>query len=61
MFYKLKKVLIRVEHFKILNLHTLPLNNLNKEHIRLFNMHLINKRKLSNAALKTYNKVVKQH
>ena len=54
-----KRYITILKHFKILNLHTLPLNNLNKEHIRLFNMHLINKRKLSNAALKTYNKVVK--
>lgn len=46
-------------HLKELKLNTLPLNTLNKEHIRLFNMYLINKRKLSNSALRNYNKVMK--
>lgn len=48
-----------LRHLKELKLNTLPLNTINKEHIRLFNMYLINKRKLSNSALRNYNKVVK--
>ena len=48
-----------LKHLKELKLNTLPLNTINKEHIRLFNMYLINKRKLSNSALRNYNKVMK--
>lgn len=48
-----------VKHLKELKLTSLPLNTLNKEHIRLFNQYLINNRKLSNAALRNYNKVLK--
>lgn len=48
-----------IKHLKELKLTYLPLNALNKEHIRLFNQYLINVRKLSNAALRNYNKVLK--
>jgi integrase len=48
-----------IKHLKELKLTSLPLNALNKEHIRLFNQYLINVRKLSNAALRNYNKVLK--
>ena len=48
-----------IKHLKELKLSSLPLNTLNKEHIRLFNQYLINNRRLSNAALKNYNKVLK--
>jgi integrase len=48
-----------IKHLTELRLTSLPLNNLNKEHIRLFNQYLINNRRLSNSALKNYNKVFK--
>lgn len=48
-----------IKHLKELKLTSIPLNTLNKEHIRLFNQYLINNRRLSNAALKNYNKVLK--
>jgi integrase len=48
-----------IKHLKELQLISLPLQDINKEHIRLFNQYLINKRKLSSAALKNYNKVLK--
>jgi hypothetical protein len=54
-----KKYTTILKHLKELKLNTLPLDTLNKEHIRLFNMDLINKRKLSNYALRNYNKVMK--
>jgi integrase len=44
-----------IKHLKELKLTSLPLNALNKEHIQ----YLINVRKLSNAALRNYNKVLK--
>lgn len=48
-----------INHLRELKLTSLPLNNINKEHINLLNQYLINKRRLSNAALKNYHKVMK--
>ena len=48
-----------LRHLKELKLTTLPLNTINKEHINLLNQYLINKRRLTNASLRNYHKVMK--
>jgi integrase len=48
-----------INHLRELKLASLPLNTINKEHVNLINQYWINKRRLSNAALKNYHKVIK--
>lgn len=54
-----KKYTTILRHLKELKLTTLPLSTINKEHINLLHQYLINKRRLTNASLRNYHKVMK--